>query len=99
MDIDVTKLPVEPGTNVGRLFATVYLASSPQTPAFKGFVKSVSSRNQKGDFDLLPSHENFVSPVEESVTIISENGESVSYNFNSGVIEVANNVARIFLKN
>ena len=99
MDIDVTKLPVEPDINVGRLFATVYLASSPQTPAFKGFVRSVSSQNQKGYFDILQAHENFVSPVVKSVTILPEEGPTVNYNFGSGVIEVANNVIRIFLKN
>ena len=97
MDIDVSKLSTQSRTPVNRLFVIVYLSSSPEKPSFKGFVKSISSFDVKGPFDVLPQHENFVTQFGRELKLVTEEGEKVSYPVKDGVLEVANNIARAFL--
>ncbi len=99
MDIDVTKLPAQATNELDRLFVTVYSVDKPQNPSFKGFAKSVSAQDGRGSFDVLPQHENFVTGFSGLVTIIREDGGLVTNTAKDGVIEVANNIVRIFLKN
>lgn len=98
MDIDVSKLPSQSSTKVDRLFITVYLTESLEKPGFKGFAKSLTSFDQKGPFDVLPMHENFVTEFTKKIEIIPEEGDKVLYPDSKGVIEVANNIVRVFLE-
>lgn len=97
MDIDVSKLSTAPKFKIDRLFVTVYLANQLEKPGFKGFAKSLSTRDKAGPFDVLPMHENFVTQFENKLEIIPEEGEKIIYKDYYGVIEVANNIVRIFL--
>jgi len=97
MEIDVSKLTTSPQTQVERLYVTVFSTDSIQKIAFKGFAKSVTCLDHKGPFDVLPRHENFVSKLSKSVKIVRENGEIANFEVAEGVIEVANNIVRIFL--
>ncbi len=98
MDIDVTKLSTASKYKIDRLFVTVYLTDKLEKPGFKGFAKSLTSFDKKGTFDVLPMHENFVTEFSKNLEIIPEEGEKVSYQNSTGVIEVANNVVRVFLE-
>lgn len=98
MDIDVSKLPTTSKYKVDRLFVTVYKLGSLQENSFQGFAKSVSSVDSKGPFDILPTHENFVTEFKKKLEIVKESGEKVTFADTVGVIEVANNVVKIFLK-
>ena len=98
MDIDVSKLPTASKYKVDRLFATVYTLGSLQKPPFQGFVRSISSVDTKGPFDILPTHENFITQFSNKLEILPEAGDKISFEQPTGVIEVANNVVKIFLK-
>lgn len=98
MDIDVSKLPTSPSIDVNRLFITVYLTDSLQNLGFKGFAKSISSVNKQGPFDILPAHENFVTEFSNKLDILTDSGEKVSYANSRGVLEVANNIVRVYLE-
>ncbi|HEY4694433.1 MAG TPA: hypothetical protein VIH52_00510 [Candidatus Nanoarchaeia archaeon] len=98
MEIDVSKLSTQPSVKVERLYVTVYLTERPDQVGFKGFAKSVSSYERQGRFDILPLHENFVTEFVKELIIVAESGESVSYPVKRGVLEVASNVVRVFLK-
>ena len=98
MDIDVSKLPTTSKYKVDRLFATVYSLGSLQKPPFQGFVKSISSVDKKGPFDILPTHENFISQFTGKLEIVPETGEKITFDKAAGVVEVANNIVKIFLK-
>lgn len=98
MDIDVSKLPATSQFKVDRLFVTVYKLGSLQEPSFQGFVKSISSSSTKGPFDILPTHENFITQFSQKLQIVPETAEPINYDNCSGVIEVANNVVKIFMK-
>lgn len=97
MDIDVSKLSTASKFKIDRLFVTVYIANELEKPGFKGFARSLSSKDKVGPFDILPMHENFVTEFESKIEIIPEEGEKVVYQNFEGVIEVANNIVRIFM--
>lgn len=64
---------------------------------YSGKARSVTSFNRLGEFDILPGHSNFITLIFNSVSIITENGEKIGYQFKSGVLEVRKNVVNIFL--
>lgn len=97
MDIDVSKLTTNPNIKVNKLFVTVYQTNSLQKPGFKGFVKYLTSFDKKGPFDILPMHENFVTEFNKHLELLPEQGEKITYQNVGGVIEVANNIVRVFL--
>lgn len=99
MDIDVSKLTSQSEIKVDRLFVTVYLTQSLEKLGFKGFAKSLTSFDNQGPFDVLPKHENFVTEFSKKLEISPEDGEKIAYPNSSGVMEVANNIVRIFLEN
>lgn len=64
---------------------------------FEGKVKSISSENPVGKFDVLPMHANFITLIFNQLTLITEKGEKISYQFKKGVLEVRENKVNIFL--
>lgn len=60
-------------------------------------VKAVSSINEKGIFDVLPQHENFISIIKETITVHKASGEKNELKINQGVIKVYENEALIYL--
>jgi F0F1-type ATP synthase epsilon subunit len=98
MDIDVTNLTTRPTIDVDKLFVSVYLTSSLHELGFKGFAKSISTEDSKGPFDILPAHENFVTEFSGKLEIVPVDGDKIVYQSATGVVEIANNVARIFLE-
>lgn len=64
---------------------------------FQGRVKSISSENRLGKFDVLPQHANFISLIFNELIIITEKNEKISYKFKKGVLEVSENKVNIFL--
>lgn len=98
MEIDVSKLSSQSNVKVDKLFVTVFLTDYLGKDGFKGFAKSLTSANTKGPFDILPSHENFVTRFSKVLEIITLDNQKVSYNEKSGIIEVANNIVRVFIE-
>jgi len=64
---------------------------------FEGKVKSISSENPLGKFDVLPKHANFITLIFNELTIITDKEEKISYQFKRGVLEVTENKVNIFL--
>lgn len=64
---------------------------------FEGRVKSVSSFNEKGRFDVLPQHANFISLIEKEIIYVDIAGRSNSMTIRNGIIQVHNNIVNIFL--
>ncbi|HSX57835.1 MAG TPA: hypothetical protein VLE47_01020 [Candidatus Saccharimonadales bacterium] len=99
MDIDVSKLSSQSNVKTDRLYVTVFLTNSLQDSGFRGFVKSITSSDSSGPFDVLPNHENFVTNFSKKLEIVPEAGERIVFQNKTGVMEVGNNVVRIFLEN
>jgi len=64
---------------------------------WEGEALSVSSKNTKGEFDILGMHSNFICLVRnDPIKIVQRNGTSNTYNFKQSVIFVNNNMVKIF---
>ena len=58
---------------------------------------SVSSRNEKGRFDILPMHANFISLIKEFVKINVEADEPKQIVLKIGIVRVFENNVQIFI--
>lgn len=63
---------------------------------FEGKIKAISSKNRLGNFDILPSHTNFISLIFNTLTIHTPN-KKINHQFTRGVLEVSENKVKIFL--
>lgn len=64
---------------------------------FAGYVKSVSSTNEKGPFDILPMHENFVTVAKGNLVAVDENSKQLNFALENAVLEVSNNIVKVFV--
>ncbi len=60
----------------------------PERVEFLGKATAVTSLNMRGQFDVLPFHANFITLIQEKITIHQENKEPVTYKLQSGIIKV-----------
>ncbi|HSX08605.1 MAG TPA: hypothetical protein VLF93_00445 [Candidatus Saccharimonadales bacterium] len=58
---------------------------------FNDDVKSVTSRNDTGLFDILPEHANFISLISSPLIIGKLDGKKQEIPFNNGIIKVKDN--------
>lgn len=74
---------------------------SPQKLIHEGKAYAVSSENSKGKFDILPSHANFVTLIENHPILIRPTEKApktqiIAFNFSLAVISVAENYVNIY---
>lgn len=61
---------------------------------FTGDAPSLSSVNERGLFDILPGHENFISVVKEKVILHGSNKE---FPFTTGILQVEENKVSVYI--
>jgi F0F1-type ATP synthase epsilon subunit len=60
---------------------------SPKKLLFEGDAESVSSKNSKGPFDILPGHANFLTTVENSPLVIkTTQNQKIKFDLSFAVI-------------
>lgn len=64
---------------------------------YEGKVRAITSKNVKGTFDILPTHSNFISLIEESLILHERAGTKKEFKMKNGVLEVVNNHVSVFL--
>ena len=64
---------------------------------FNGLVKSVTSKNSKGEFDILGTHANFISLVQDKLVVIKEDGKQTEFSIGSGIMHVSSNKVQVYL--
>ena len=64
---------------------------------FQGPVEAVSSFNDKGPFDVLAQHENFISLIKKSIIMHLEGKQEKRIELESGVIKVSGSNVEIYL--
>jgi len=64
---------------------------------FQDKVKAVTSYNEKGPFDVLPEHENFISLINQHLIIHTMDGKQNEIKVDTAVIKVYKNEVHIFL--
>lgn len=65
--------------------------------SFNDKVKALTSFNEKGIFDVLPRHENFISVIKDKIIIHTIDGKDKEMKIDNGVLKVYENEAHIFL--
>lgn len=63
----------------------------------QGLYKAVTCSNEKGVFDVLPQHANFISIVDKFITIHKIDGSKQEMKINQGVLRVYQNNAFFYL--
>ncbi len=63
---------------------------------FQGDAQSITSYNEKGLFDVIPLHENFITIIKDRVIVRSE-GQENEFQLQKGVMKVEENNVDIFL--
>lgn len=64
---------------------------------FENDVKAVSSINDKGSFDVLPHHANFITLIKNVLVIHKVDGTNVEMKIQSGLLIVHENNLQVFL--
>lgn len=75
---------------------TVYIGD-PEKVIFEGEAEAVSSINEKGPFDILLRHENFICTVQDKVTILLKGGDKKEIPISKGILKSETNKINIFL--
>ena len=64
---------------------------------YSGKAKSVTSVNDKGTFDILPKHSNFISLINELLIIREPGGTTRKIPVDSGILRVERDQIEVFL--
>ncbi len=64
---------------------------------YEGKVKSLTSFNEKGLFDVLPLHTNFISIIKDSLILHERSGSDKTFKLKNGVLKIVANEVSIFL--
>jgi F0F1-type ATP synthase epsilon subunit len=64
---------------------------------FEGVARALTSYNEKGIFDVLPMHENFISVVRDFIRIYKTDGKKQDMRITSGVLKVLGNKVDVYI--
>ncbi len=64
---------------------------------YEGEVQSLSSSNERGKFDVLPKHANFISLIKDYLIIRDKAGDERKINVEQGIIRVFKQKANVYL--
>lgn len=74
----------------------VFIKSRSKT-YFQGEALSVSSNNATGVFDILPRHANFITLINDYITVVTQEKEVKKFEIESGVLRVLSDRVNIYL--
>lgn len=69
----------------------------PEKTVFDGYATSVTSVSNRGKFDVLAYHANFISLIQETIVIRQEGKPPVQIPVKTGVMKVSKNTVKIIL--
>ena len=69
----------------------------PEKTVFDGYAVSVTSVSNRGKFDVLAYHANFISLIQDMIVIRQEDKPPVQIPVKTGVMKVRNNTVKIIL--
>ncbi|MEP7166763.1 MAG: hypothetical protein ABI758_02170 [Candidatus Woesebacteria bacterium] len=64
---------------------------------FNEDVVSISSRNEKGIFDILPLHGNFISLVEQRLILQRPDGTKTEIQVSNGILRASENRVEVYI--
>lgn len=79
------------------LYTVIYSPNYKKELRFAGYTRSFSSVNEKGPFDILPSHENFVSAISGQILLEDDKGVKRQFMVENAVVEASDNFVKVFV--
>ena len=70
---------------------------SKEAVVFDGPVKSITSFNDKGEFDVLPQHANFISLIKRFLSFRDFNGTKREIRINNAIMRVEGQRVEVFV--
>ncbi len=70
---------------------------SPTSILFAGSALTVTGFNDKGRFDILPSHANFVSLIRKTIIVRADKKSTREIEIGEGVLHCRNDQVRVFV--
>jgi len=64
---------------------------------FKGQAYAITSINDKGIFDILPEHENFITLIRDRITIHTTPKEKMEIQIENGIARVSENKVNMYV--
>ena len=64
---------------------------------YKGAVKSITSINEQGRFDVLPHHANFISLIKDTLIIRELDGRVKELKVGNGILRVTEKAVEVYL--
>lgn len=64
---------------------------------FDGEVISITSKNDKGIFDVLATHANFISLIQDKVEIVDSKNNKKEFTFSIALMRVKGNYVEIYI--
>ena len=64
---------------------------------YEGSAESVSSYNERGNFDILGFHSQFICIVNKTITVHEIGGGEKEFTIDMGILQVFKNVVDVFL--
>lgn len=79
------------------LFVAVFWSPFVGKVGYRGAAAAITSDNKIGKFDILPEHTNFITLIFDKLVIHTLEKKKIEYEFKRGVLEVSDNLVKIFL--
>lgn len=73
------------------------IVKEPEKTVFDGFATSITSISNRGKFDVLAYHANFIALIQETIVLGQEGKAPVQIPIKSGVMKVSKNSVKIIL--
>ena len=64
---------------------------------FDDYVTAVTSKNDTGEFDVLPEHSNFISLIASPLILRKPDGQKQEIKFSTGIIKVKDNAIHCYI--
>lgn len=64
---------------------------------FEGEATAITSVNDKGTFDVLSQHVNFITLIKDTVIVHKQDNTEVSFPVTNGVLKVFENTVQVYL--
>jgi len=73
------------------------IVKKPEQTLFDGFATTISSVTNRGKFDILAFHANFIALIEETIILGQEGKPAIVLPIKTGVMKVQDNSVKIIL--
>jgi len=73
------------------------IVRAPEKVVFEGPVESMTSKNKRGKFDLLPYHENFISLIEDKLTIREKGKPPQEISVGNAILKISKNQVEVYI--